>query len=729
MFGTLASGNCWASLISGWVRFALGFCGCGVGVSTCFDERVFAQGALSVREVMLSFEPAFVNQTELVPQSDGSILLTTTGIDSFLEFELPAIEKREELTFLAMEYFSAEGVSRVEIRVRAEGPWPPPIDAGSLDRAEGWVGASFPLTEPGNDFWKGGSAKRIRIDFGQQPGHSLRVRNLRLRSATSEELRGREEAARIREEKQEAARAIREYLERSDWEAECEFRVQGELGIEQTGVVRGRCVNPGEDVWLIERHLHEPSIWQPQRLGDEVKPALVLDTTQCDAAGNFVYQFLTDVRRDMRLLSRWQIVRVDRAKGWMVPLSHARYVESINIAGEETVPPSTDGRNLKGLNGVSPVFGLEELVELGVQHLVLNVVVTNLIDTNPIDGGDTFEFGGKQWWVRPGRLQGLDQMTQFAAKHKISLAAILLLPSAAKDSIIHPEANTAGIYAMPNFAKADGAEKYAAILYYLTQRYSGSEGYGRIDHWILHNEVDFGWVWTNMGEQPLEVFLETYVRSMRIASILSASNNRESRVFISLTHHWNVPEDPRMRTYAPRTMLMRLAEFSKSEGDFQWGVAYHPYPENLFDGRPWLAKTATRDTDTPRITMYNLEVLKNFMDRPEMLDAFGKRRRVLLSEQGYHTAGYGEQAQRQQAAAILYTWQRLHETDFVFSFDYHRWVDAADEGGLLLGLRTLPTPEKRSGEKKLSWDVFRAIGTAEEHIYREKLNEFPLSTK
>ena len=240
VFGTLASGNGWASLVSGWVRLVLGFSVYVVGIYSCFDEHAFAQDALSDREVMLSFEPAFVNQTELEPQTDGSILLTTTGIDSFLEFELPAIEKREELSFLSMEYFSAEGVSRVEIRVRAEGPWPPPIDAGSLDRAEGWVGASLPLTEPGNDFWKSGRANRIRIDFGQQPGRSLRIRNLRLRSATSEELRGREEAERIREAKKEEARAIAEYLERTDWEAECEFRVQGELGIEQMGIVRGR---------------------------------------------------------------------------------------------------------------------------------------------------------------------------------------------------------------------------------------------------------------------------------------------------------------------------------------------------------------------------------------------------------------------------------------------------------------------------------------------------------
>jgi hypothetical protein len=32
----------------------------------------------------------------------------------------------------------------------------------------------------------------------------------------------------------------------------------------------------------------------------------------------------------------------------------------------------------------------------------------------------------------------------------------------------------------------------------------------------MHNEVDAGWVWTNMGNKSASVFMDAYVKSMRM---------------------------------------------------------------------------------------------------------------------------------------------------------------------------------------------------------------------
>ena len=50
-----------------------------------------------------------------------------------------------------------------------------------------------------------------------------------------------------------------------------------------------------------------------------------------------------------------------------------------------------------------------------------------------------------------------------------------------------------------------------------------------------------------------------------------------------------------------------LMAYCKAEGDFKWGVAIHPYPENLLDPKAWLDKKNTYATDTPYITFKNLE--------------------------------------------------------------------------------------------------------------------------
>ena len=33
----------------------------------------------------------------------------------------------------------------------------------------------------------------------------------------------------------------------------------------------------------------------------------------------------------------------------------------------------------------------------------------------------------------------------------------------------------------------------------------------RIAHWIIHNEVDGGSHWTNMGDKPIATFMDTYL--------------------------------------------------------------------------------------------------------------------------------------------------------------------------------------------------------------------------
>ena len=53
---------------------------------------------------------------------------------------------------------------------------------------------------------------------------------------------------------------------------------------------------------------------------------------------------------------------------------------------------------------------------------------------------------------------------------------------------------------MPNMTTLESLNLYAAAIDFLASRYNRPDKkYGRIHHWIAHNEVDAGWVWTNAG--------------------------------------------------------------------------------------------------------------------------------------------------------------------------------------------------------------------------------------
>jgi hypothetical protein len=89
-------------------------------------------------------------------------------------------------------------------------------------------------------------------------------------------------------------------------------------------------------------------------------------------------------------------------------------------------------------------------------------------------------------------------------------------------------------------------------------------------------------------------------------------------------------------------------------------------------------------------------------------------RPVLLSEQGFHTSSYDQTAQTNQAASLAYAMRQVRQLPFIETFHYHRWIDHPAEGGLRLGLRTLPDKQHPYGQAKRSWHVYRAIDTDQE---------------
>jgi hypothetical protein len=81
-----------------------------------------------------------------------------------------------------------------------------------------------------------------------------------------------------------------------------------------------------------------------------------------------------------------------------------------------------------------------------------------------------------------------------------------------------------------------------------------------------------------------------------------------------------------------------------------------------------------------------MEQLVDFMQSAEMLHA-GAARRIIFSEQGFHTPE-GDEGERIQAAAFCYAYKKIEQLEGVDAFILHRHVDNAHEGGLLLGLRS-----------------------------------------
>lgn len=418
-----------------------------------------------------------------------------------------------------------------------------------------------------------------------------------------------------------------------------------------------------------------------------------------------------------RIYSRWAVIAAEEPDSAPVLLSSARYADDVTAAAKWPEVKRQRPKSAKGMGGVWLMHDLNDLVELGVHNITLNIMLENLLQ---VEGTSSHrvDYGGETFYMRESHVRQLDEAMRFAWENDIVVSVIILIPRKSRDTEVgrrmtHPDA-VDGHYSMANLTSREGASTYAALIRFLAERYGHPEApHGRITHWIIHNEVNSGWIWTNSGKKELQLYLDEYDRSMRVVYHSARAFNPEAEVFISLDHFWNQVHRDAPGFYPTRELLEQLVKRSEREGDYQWGVAHHPYPQNLRDPKVWLDTQPTDDYDTPKITFFNIEVLDRWMQEPENLYQ-GKPRTVLLSEQGFDTPPQPN-GEVLQAAALVYAWNKIKDLPTIEAKHYHRWIDHEKEGGLLLGLWTVrPGTITLPLAKKKSWSVFQALDTPEE---------------
>ena len=312
-----------------------------------------------------------------------------------------------------------------------------------------------------------------------------------------------------------------------------------------------------------------------------------------------------------RIYSRWFLAY--RSNNELYLCSYGRYTTKTRTGYH--FPPLTP-QTKKGLGDFKYNHLYTDLKDLGISYISFNIRINNFLRLASSPDHIPFEYNGRTYYADKRKIEKYDRTIRCAAKHGVNVSAIILVyPELwSRDSQVgrmleHPEYKRCGAYTMPNLTNIDSVNLYAAALDFLAARYNRPDGkYGRIHRWIVHNEVNSGNVWTNAGNKKLVEFMDIYVKSMRMVYYTARKYDADAEVFISLDHCWN-EEYVEPNCYPGAKVMDTLMAYCKAEGDFKWGVAIHPYPENLLDPKAWLDKKATYATDTPYITFKNLEVL------------------------------------------------------------------------------------------------------------------------
>lgn len=415
-----------------------------------------------------------------------------------------------------------------------------------------------------------------------------------------------------------------------------------------------------------------------------------------------------------RLTSRWQIVSVGETG--FIRKSHSRYGGKVECRSPDL--PAAAPRSKKGLGGWHASKLTNELDDLGISAVTVNMVMHSLVSLKPGPNTIPTVWQGRTYYMREQVLQKFDNTFRETQKKGVMVSVVLLVanPAKSKAPVVkmmgHPDALVDGIYGMPNVTSPEGIGIYGAVLNFAAERWSRPDGeFGRVHHWIMQNEVDAGWVWTNAGVKPAMTYMDLYHRSMRLMDLIARQYDPRSKPFISLTHHWAKPGNPKF--FGSKRMLDLLVKFTEAEGNFPWGLAYHPYPQSLRNPRTWEDQQAIFSFKSDKITPWNLEVLDAYMKQPKMLFR-GSVRPVHLSENGFNSPDYSAKSLEDQAAGMAIAWKKMEKLSSIKSWQYHNWIDNRKEGGLRIGLRKFPDAEGDPYGKKPIWHLYQAMGTSKE---------------
>ena len=417
-----------------------------------------------------------------------------------------------------------------------------------------------------------------------------------------------------------------------------------------------------------------------------------------------------------RLLSKWAIYKEGVERDQLV--SHAHQADEIHAFQNL---PAIKLTSKKGLGGIIPNQYISDFTSLGISSATINVCITQFMHLTPRAGDIAHTYGGRTYYMDEGYLKTvLDVPFLEAAKRNIAVAAIILVEPAAKcvdpdlgALLQHPDYER-GVYTMPNMTTIESTNCYAAALDFLAERYSDPNM--RIAHWIIHNEVDGGSHWTNMGDKPIATFMDTYLRSMRMCYNIAHQYDQHSEVFISFSHGWNIAAGGGW--YKVRDMLDFMNQFSESEGDFFWSLACHSYPAQLGNPCTWDDEQATYSMDTEYVTLKNLEVLDKWVKTSRNQYKGTIRRSVWLSEAGTCSPSYEDDDLQDQAAGFAYGWKKINNLDGINGIQWHSWFDHLGDGACL-GLRKY-ADAPHNGEAKPVWTTYQKADTDEEDDYFEQ---------
>lgn len=391
----------------------------------------------------------------------------------------------------------------------------------------------------------------------------------------------------------------------------------------------------------------------------------------------------------------------------------ARYVTNPEAAApnqaEFQTPTSKKGLRIQ-------IDMLADAMELGVKHAGTDILFQQIIGS-----GIDYEYNGKTYHFNKGLIESYDATISAMSSKSICVTAVILNGwSDSTPDLLYPgtQKSSDAYHYMFNTATEAGYEQTRAIASFLAERYDGSNpDCGKISNWVIGNEVNNQKNWNYMGEADLDTYIRAYQNAFRVFYTAIKSTSASDRVYISLDYNWNNEIDGKLK-YGGKNIVDSFDALADREGQFDWGLAYHPYPYPMVEPEFWdddQSGLVNNTFDSPIINFKNLTTLTDYFAQSGLRAPDGSVRHIILTEQGFTAKSPTRGDVREiQAAAYAYSYYLVDSNPYIDAYLLSRQVDgpAEVELGTAQGLwecdMNQPNAIVATKRRKI-WAVFKNI--------------------
>lgn len=225
---------------------------------------------------------------------------------------------------------------------------------------------------------------------------------------------------------------------------------------------------------------------------------------------------------------------------------------------------------------------------------------------------------------------------------------------------------------------------------------------GLADNWIIGNEVNEPNSWYYMSSVGnLNDYTADVATAFRIWYEEIKKVDANANVYIPFDYRWKWYTD-QGQSYQAKDMIQILNTQLK---DTDYGIAWHPYPEELNDPN-FLNDPDAKETGTafnsPIINMKNISELTRFFEQSDYLAPSGAVRHIILSEQGFNCT-----SEEEQAHFIQQAYERAAANPHIEAFILSNDMDIPGEmwagNEMHYGLRTTGRTRRKA------YDLYRSL--------------------